>query len=159
MKCKILHESKGRLRVHLFCGKMSLDNADVLEYYLRAVNGVTDVSVYDRTCDAVIVFTDRKAVLKALAAFAFANWMIHTSVWHHCPVSFARALQCLAGYAFGIYMVHPLVHEVLSKLIPQGAHSVRIISLNPITIFLISLCCCILLARIKPFRKWLLLRK
>lgn len=95
----------------------------------------------------------------ALAAFAFANWMIHTSVWHHCPVSFARALQCLAGYAFGIYMVHPLVHEVLSKLIPQGAHSVRIISLNPITIFLISLCCCILLARIKPFRKWLLLRK
>lgn len=40
MKCKILHESKGRLRVHLFCGKMSLDNADVLEYYLRAVNGV-----------------------------------------------------------------------------------------------------------------------
>lgn len=71
MKCKILHESKGRLRVHLFCGKMSLDNADVLEYYLRAVNGVTDVSVYDRTCDAVIVFTDRKAVLKALASFAF----------------------------------------------------------------------------------------
>lgn len=71
MKCKILHESKGRLRVHLFCGKMSLDNADVLEYYLRAVNGVTDVSVYDRTCDAVIVFTDRKAVLKALAVFAF----------------------------------------------------------------------------------------
>lgn len=71
MKCKILHESKGRLRVHLFCGKMSLDNADVLEYYLRAVNGVTDVSVYDRTCDAVIVFTDRKAVLKALATFAF----------------------------------------------------------------------------------------
>ena len=66
MKCKILHESKGRLRVHLFCGKMSLDNADVLEYYLRAVNGVTDVSVYDRTCDAVIVFTERKAVLKAL---------------------------------------------------------------------------------------------
>ena len=61
MKCKILHESKGRLRVHLFCGKMSLDNADVLEYYLRAVNGVTDVSVYDRTCDAVIVFTERKA--------------------------------------------------------------------------------------------------
>lgn len=71
MKCKILHESKGRLRVHMFCGKMSLDNADVLEYYLRSVNGVTDAAVYDRTCDAVIVFTDRKAVLKALAAFAF----------------------------------------------------------------------------------------
>lgn len=95
----------------------------------------------------------------AFTAFAFANWMIHSSVWYHCPVPFAEVLQCLAGYAFGIYMAHPLVHEILSKLIPQGAHSARIMSLNPITIFLISLCCCILLARIKPFRKWLLLQK
>ena len=95
----------------------------------------------------------------AFAAFAFANWMIHASVWHHCSVSFAKALQYSASYAFGIYMVHPLVHEILSKLIPRGAHSVRIMSLNPIAIFLISLCCCILLARIKPFRKWLLLQK
>lgn len=95
----------------------------------------------------------------SFAAFAFANWMIHASVWHHCPVSFAKAVQYLAGYAFGIYMVHPLAHEILSKLIPQGAHSARIMSLNPITIFLASSCCCILLARIEPFRKWLLLQK
>ena len=95
----------------------------------------------------------------ALAAFAFANWMIHASVWHHCSVSFAKALKYLAGYAFGIYMVHPLIHEILSKLIPREAHFVRIMSLNPVTIFLVSLCCCILLVQIEPFRKWLLLQK
>ena len=33
MKCKILHETTGRLRVHLCCGRMTLPQADVLEYY------------------------------------------------------------------------------------------------------------------------------
>ena len=95
----------------------------------------------------------------AFAAFAFSNWMIHAPMWYQCPVWFAKVLQYLAGYAFGIYMVHPLVHEVLAKLIPQDAHLIRIASLNPIAIFVISLCCCILLSQLKPFRKWLLLQK
>ena len=36
MKCRVLHESRGRLRVHLLCGRMTLHQADVLEYYLRS---------------------------------------------------------------------------------------------------------------------------
>ena len=40
MKCKILHEARGHMRVHLVCGRMTLKEADVLEYYLRAVDGV-----------------------------------------------------------------------------------------------------------------------
>ena len=74
MKCKILHETRGRMRVHLLCGRMTLRSADVLEYYLRAVPGVTDVKVYDRTQDAVIVYGEsRDSVIRALAAFAFAR--------------------------------------------------------------------------------------
>ena len=73
MKCKILHESRGRLRVHLFVKRMTVDEADLLEYYLRNIDGVTDVQVYDRTQDAVIRYqTDRRTVLEALAAFSFA---------------------------------------------------------------------------------------
>ena len=56
MKCKILHESAGRIRVHLNCRRMTLHQADVLEYYLRNVDGVREVSVFDRTQDAVIVY-------------------------------------------------------------------------------------------------------
>ena len=56
MKCKIMHESAGRMRVHLACRRMSLHQADVLEYYLRNVDGVSEVSVFDRTQDAVIVY-------------------------------------------------------------------------------------------------------
>ena len=47
MKCTILHESAGRLRVHLCCARMTLHQADVLEYYLRAQGGVRSVKVYD----------------------------------------------------------------------------------------------------------------
>ena len=31
MKCRILHETKGRLRVHLCIGRMTLRQADLLE--------------------------------------------------------------------------------------------------------------------------------
>lgn len=72
MKCNILHESAGRLRVHLHCGYMTLHQADVLEYYLRRTSGVTEVKVYDRTQDAVVLYTGRRGdVIAALAAFSF----------------------------------------------------------------------------------------
>ena len=72
MKCKILHESAGRLRIHAEQGRMTLRQADILEAYLRRVNGVTEVAVYDRTCDAVIHFHGaREAVVSALAAFSY----------------------------------------------------------------------------------------
>ena len=72
MKCKIIHESRGRLRVHLECARMSLDEADVLEYYMRSVDGVDEVKVYDRTRDAVICYcAERAAVINALTAFSF----------------------------------------------------------------------------------------
>ena len=43
MRCTILHESPGRLRVHMHCAHMTLHQADVLEYYLRSISGVTEV--------------------------------------------------------------------------------------------------------------------
>ena len=74
MKCTIQHDIPGRLRVHLCCGRMSLRQADVLEYYLRSQAGVQSVKVYDRTQDAVVRYTgEKKTVLHALAAFSFGK--------------------------------------------------------------------------------------
>ena len=74
MKCKILHETTGRLRVHLCCGRMTLSQEDVLEYYLRARDGVQEVRVYDRTQDAVVVYGGkREDIISALAQFSFAE--------------------------------------------------------------------------------------
>lgn len=72
MKCTILHDTAGRLRVHLCCKRMTLRQADVLEYYLLAVDGVRSVKVYDRTRDAVVVYdAEREHMIRALARFSF----------------------------------------------------------------------------------------
>ena len=75
MKCKIMHESRGRMRIRMMQKRMTLEQADILEYYLRAADGVTDVKVYDRTCDAVVFFCEenRDQLLDALRAFSYES--------------------------------------------------------------------------------------
>ena len=74
MKCRILHETVGRLRIHAEQRRMTLHQADILEYYLRNVDGVTDVKVYDRTCDAVIFFVSgRQDIVHALSRFSYTD--------------------------------------------------------------------------------------
>ena len=74
MKCKILHESPGRMRIRTLCGAMSLRQADILEAYLKKVDGAKSVQVYDRTGDAVICYAgSRNAMLHALAVFSYAR--------------------------------------------------------------------------------------
>ena len=74
MRCKILHTSAGRLRIHLCVNGMTLRQADVLEYYLRNIDGITDVKVYDRTADTVIFYRgSNKRIIEALAEFSFES--------------------------------------------------------------------------------------
>ena len=72
MKWNILHESRGRMRLHLNKKRMSLAEADQLQDYLTALPSVRTAAVYERTCDVVVVYTaDRAGVVKGLAAFKF----------------------------------------------------------------------------------------
>ena len=74
MKCKIMHESKGRIRLHLMCSRVTLAQADILEYYLRNLSNVSQVKVYDRTQDVTVLYKDdREAVIEAMAAFSFSD--------------------------------------------------------------------------------------
>ena len=54
MKFQIKHEMKGRIRVHFMQKRMTYTQADLLQYYLESLDGVTAVKVYDRTADAAI---------------------------------------------------------------------------------------------------------
>ncbi|SFW50622.1 heavy metal translocating P-type ATPase [Ruminococcus flavefaciens] len=72
MKCKIMHESKGRMRVRFCISRMTLKQADTAEYVLYAVSGVTRVQVFERTCDIVIAYTcPREKIIGELSAFSF----------------------------------------------------------------------------------------
>ena len=94
MKCQILHESRGRLRVHLSCSRMTLRQADVLEYYLKHATGAETVQVFDRTCDAVIVYPcARETVIRALAAFSFQKAETMDLVPAHTPRELNREFE------------------------------------------------------------------
>ncbi len=57
MRYRIVHESSSRLRIHMACSRMTMAQADTLEYFLRSLSYVKDSSVYENTQDAVIIFT------------------------------------------------------------------------------------------------------
>lgn len=73
MNCTILHESKGRLRLHLKLRRMTVAQADALAEYLDGCQAVTRCAVYERTCDVVLFYRGpRSAALNALRAYRFA---------------------------------------------------------------------------------------
>ena len=90
MKCKILHESSGRIRLRAEMRRMTMEEADQLEAYLAALPGVRQATVYERTCDMVILYREgRKQVLDGVAAFRFDRGAMVSST----PENSGRALN------------------------------------------------------------------
>ena len=72
MKCTILHEGKGRMRVHVEKVRMTLHRADVLEAYLNHNDAIVHAAVYERTGDVVITYTGKRtAAIAVLAGYKF----------------------------------------------------------------------------------------
>lgn len=74
MRFCIRHETKGRIRFHILQKRMTYEQADILQYYLERQQGVSSVKVYDRTCDAVVVYErGREKLIEALQRFHYAD--------------------------------------------------------------------------------------
>lgn len=72
MKCRILYDAHGRLRVHLAQNEMSCSQADILEAYLKRQAGVVSVKVFQRNADAAIQYNGRRSdLIHALAVFSY----------------------------------------------------------------------------------------
>ena len=90
MKCKILHESSGRIRLRAEMRRMTMEEADQLEAYLAALPGVRQATVYERTCDMVILYREgREQVLDGVATFRFDREAMVAST----PENSGRALN------------------------------------------------------------------
>ena len=93
MQYTIRHESAHTMRIHMAQVRMSLEQADLLEYYLRDQSYVTDVTVYDRTGDALIKYdktkTNRENLRSALTAFSYSDETVKSLV----PENTGRALN------------------------------------------------------------------
>lgn len=67
-----MHEFPGRIRVHAMQKRMTMAQADILEYYLKAQEGVIEAKVYDRTGDAIIFYEGkREGMILALSRFSY----------------------------------------------------------------------------------------
>lgn len=93
MKYIIRHESKKTLRIHTAGSRMSFDQADLLEYYLKSLSFVHDVSVFERTGDALIrcdmTNGNRDKLLSCLDKFSYDDESIMALV----PEQTGRALN------------------------------------------------------------------
>ncbi len=136
MKCKILHESPGRIRVHCLQGTMSTTQADQLERFLRSQAGISKVQVFDRTGDVILRYTcPRAEVLRMLGGFHYGdvpedaaapagggrslsrdyqNRIADTVVWHY-----AKRLLLPAPLRYGLSIWKALGY------VGQGADSLR----------------------------------
>ena len=115
MRFAVRAESRGRIRVHADMARMSMSEADVLEYYMKAVPGVSYVKVYDRTCDAVINYTcSREEVAEALALFSFNDEEARAMVPDHTSRASDKELEeqlvnrIILRYARKLLLPHPL---------------------------------------------------
>jgi hypothetical protein len=94
MKCQILKESRGRIRVHLCRNHMTLAQADLLEYYLKSVSGVRSVQVFDRTGDAIVVYTgERSDIIRAFSSFSYEKAEALDLVPEHTPRALNREFE------------------------------------------------------------------
>ena len=74
MKFVIKHEIKGRIRIHILQSRMTIEQADTLEYYLSNNKLVTSVKVRERLQDATISYIgSREDIIKLLTSFKYNN--------------------------------------------------------------------------------------
>ncbi len=82
MKCKILHENRGRMRVHINVPHMFSIEADKIQYYLSSLPFVTKADVNERTSNA-IVFYESSCRDELIRAFSEYNENTQVTVPEH----------------------------------------------------------------------------
>ncbi len=63
MKFKVLHNMRGRMRIHVMTNEMTDLQADKLEYDLAAQDMILTTKVYERTGDVVITYAGERQIL------------------------------------------------------------------------------------------------
>ena len=63
MKFKVLHNMRGRMRIHVMTNEMTDLQADKLEYDLAAQDMILTAKVYERTSDVVITYAGERQIL------------------------------------------------------------------------------------------------
>lgn len=128
MKIKIVHETKGRLRLQAPQCNMTLEEADQLEEYISRLPGVRQATVHERTCNMIVYYSgDRLAVIDGIRAFKYNYTTMEKSTLENSSRSLNRYYQDkLASLVLG-RIVRKLLLPVPLRQIRTTVHSVRYI--------------------------------
>lgn len=128
MKFRILHEIKGRMRIHIFCGRMSCREADILQYALSGQPSVTTAKVYERSQDAVICYEgERGDILKLLQTFSCEKASAPDHIWQNSGRKVNRYYQDKFVWKVALRMAGKLFLPVPVRYMAVCCRSVRFI--------------------------------
>ncbi|MBR2256432.1 MAG: heavy metal translocating P-type ATPase [Blautia sp.] len=95
MRCRILHESRGRMRVHFMQRRMMPEQADLIQAWLEKQEIITKARSDERTCNTVIWYRPdaRNQVLGLLADFNYTEAMEEAVVPEHTTRALTRTYE------------------------------------------------------------------
>ena len=81
MRFRIMHEIKGRMRIHVSQKRMSYEEADTLQYYLESQDNILSAKVYERNQDVAVCYQgSRDQVVALLQRFQYEKVQVPDTV-------------------------------------------------------------------------------
>ena len=95
MRCRILHESRGRMRVHFMQSRMTPEQADLTQAWLETQEVITKARTDERTGNTVIWYCPeaRAQVLALLGSFCYREAAEQTEVPVHSTRTLTRTYE------------------------------------------------------------------
>ena len=131
MRFRIVHEIKGRMRIHVSQKRMSYEEADTLQYYLESQSFVLSAKVYERNQDVAVCYEgSRQQLIALLQRFQYEEVQVPDTVLAHSGRELnreywdklvGRVVRRMASKCFLPYSVRTVITTVKSvKYIWKG---------------------------------------
>ena len=130
MKFRIEHEARSmlRLRLRAIQPRMTMEQADLLDEFIRRLPGVEAVTVHERTCGVIIRYTGNRAVLiHALSLFSYEKARQDIQLLSHSSRALNReykekiVFHIIRRYLKRLYLPAPIRHIIhVIKALPYA---------------------------------------
>ena len=128
MKFRIEHEARSMLRLRAIQPRMTMEQADLLDEFIRRLPGVEAVTVHERTCGVIIRYTGSRAVLiHALALFSYEKARQDIQLLSHSSRALNReykekiVFHIIRRYLKRLYLPAPIRHIIhVIKALPYA---------------------------------------
>lgn len=128
MKFRIEHEARSMLRLRAIQPRMTMEQADLLDEFIRRLPGVEAVTVHERTCGVIIRYTGNRAVLiHALSLFSYEKARQDIQLLSHSSRALNReykekiVFHIIRRYLKRLYLPAPIRHVIhVIKALPYA---------------------------------------